>query len=144
MKEVFADTSFWIALLNEDDEYHQKAHALQQSYSKALTVTTDEVLTEFLAYFSGRGTEARRSAAEFVRTLLNHANVAVLPQSRESFLAGLALYEARSDKEYSLTDCISMRTMQQRGCVEALTTDRHFLQEGLHRLMVTPLERQCS
>ena len=52
------------------------------------------------------------------------------PQSRESFLAGLRLYEQRNDKGYSLVDCISMTTMRRQGISEVLTNDRHFIQEG--------------
>ena len=51
-------------------------------------------------------------------------------QSRATFLTGLALYEARPDKGYSLTDCISMETMRQEGITEILTHDNHFTQEG--------------
>ena len=58
----------------------------------------------------------------------------VVPQSRESFLSGLALYSARPDKRYSLTDCISMQTMRREGIDEALTSDRHFEQEGFQAL----------
>ena len=35
--------------------------------------------------------------------------IRVIPQSRESFLAGLHLYRSRPDKGYSLVDCISMQ-----------------------------------
>jgi predicted nucleic acid-binding protein len=58
----------------------------------------------------------------------------VIPQSRESFLAGLRLYRSRPDKGYSLVDCISMQTMHQEGLTEALTNDRHFEQEGFRAL----------
>ena len=54
----------------------------------------------------------------------------VQPQSRESFLAGLRLYEQRNDKGYSLVDCISMTTMRRQGILEILTNDHHFRQEG--------------
>ena len=60
--------------------------------------------------------------------------VLVVPQGRESFLAGLELYRARPDKGYSLVDCISMYTMRQEGITEALTNDRHFEQEGFRAL----------
>lgn len=56
-------------------------------------------------------------------------------QSHNSFLAGLALYEARPDKSYSLTDCISMVTMRQHGISEVLTRDTHFMQEGFTPLI---------
>jgi predicted nucleic acid-binding protein len=36
----------------------------------------------------------------------------------------------RSDKGYSLTDCISMIIMRQMGIAEVLTHDKHFTQEG--------------
>jgi hypothetical protein len=40
----------------------------------------------------------------------------------------------RADKNYSLTDCISMQTMRREGITEALTTDKHFEQEGFRAL----------
>jgi predicted nucleic acid-binding protein len=46
----------------------------------------------------------------------------------------MALYAARPDKGYSLTDCISMQTMRKEGLTEALTNDRHFEQEGFRVL----------
>ncbi len=52
------------------------------------------------------------------------------PQSHQTFLDGLALYKARPDKGYSLTDCISMEAMRQEGITEILTHDGHFTQEG--------------
>jgi predicted nucleic acid-binding protein len=45
-------------------------------------------------------------------------------------MAGLALYKARPDKGYSLTDCISMHAMHERGVSDILTHDDHFRQEG--------------
>jgi uncharacterized protein len=55
--------------------------------------------------------------------------------SRESFLDGLALYEARPDKGYSLADCISMPTMRREGLTDVLTNDRHFEQEGFRAML---------
>jgi predicted nucleic acid-binding protein len=65
-----------------------------------------------------------------VRRLYQRPTVTVHPHSRGSFLTGLALYEARPDKGYSLSDCISMETMRQEGITEILTHDAHFTQEG--------------
>jgi predicted nucleic acid-binding protein len=58
----------------------------------------------------------------------------VVPQTRRSFLDGFALYRARPDKGYSLTDCISMATMRRSALTDVLTNDRHFEQEGFHAL----------
>jgi len=61
--------------------------------------------------------------------------VIVRPQSHQTFLDGLALYKARPDKDYSLTDCISMQAMRQEGITEILTHDGHFTQEGFTVLL---------
>jgi predicted nucleic acid-binding protein len=72
----------------------------------------------------------RSRAAAVIRQILTHPDIEVIPQSRQSFLDALALYEARSDKDYSLTDCASMVAMKARGITEVLTRDAHFAQEG--------------
>jgi uncharacterized protein len=130
VREVFVDTWFWVARADKRDQHHQAALTAQRRLGKARLITTDEVLVEFLAALSGYGAAIRMAAARTVRQLLEGEEVEVLPQSRESFLGGLDLYESRRDKEYSLTDCISMQTMQRRGLTEILTLDHHFAQEG--------------
>ena len=92
-------------------------------------ITTDEVLGEFLAYSASRP-HLRKLAGRVVSGLLSDPDTLVVPQSRGSFEEGLALYNARPDKGYSLTDCISMATMRREHLTEALTNDRHFEQEG--------------
>jgi predicted nucleic acid-binding protein len=88
------------------------------------------VLTELLDGLAKRGTHLREAAARAVRRILHDRRVTVHPQSRESFLAGLRLYEQRYDKGYSLVDCISMTTMRRQGILQILTNDHHFIQEG--------------
>ena len=75
------------------------------------------------------------TAAGLVHEFLNDPAVLVIPASHEQFLAGLALYEARPDKGYSLVDCISMNIMRDLGIESALTADRHFEQEGFEILL---------
>jgi predicted nucleic acid-binding protein len=98
-------------------------------------VTTDEVLAELLDGLAQRGMHLREVAARAVRTILADPRVTVHPQSRESFLAGLSLYEQRTDKGYSLVDCISMTTMRRHAILEVLTNDRHFVQEGFNVIL---------
>jgi predicted nucleic acid-binding protein len=66
-----------------------------------------------------------------VRRIQADPQVQVLPQTSADFQAALALYEARPDKEYSLTDCRSMLALRAFGMTEVLTNDHHFTQEGL-------------
>jgi len=132
---VFADTLYWGAALHPRDQYRRQAIDVRQALGEARLVTTDEVLTELLDGLAQRGSSLRHVAAQAVRKILNDKSVTVHPQSRESFLAGLRLYEQRSDKGYSLVDCVSMTTMRRDGITEVLTNDRHFIQEGFKVLL---------
>ena len=76
--------------------------------------------------FSSTGKYLRQGAARRVRALLSDACVILIPATHELFLEGLALYEQRPDKAYSLTDCISMQIMRREGLADVLTNDHHF------------------
>ena len=134
MTAVFADTFYWIAVTTPDDSAYARALEFSRSRPPDQIVTTDEVLSEYLTFFSGMAPSVRRQAGDNAVALLRNPRVKVMPQSRESFLAGIELYRARPDKGYSLTDCISMITMRREGLTEALTNDRHFEQEGFRAL----------
>lgn len=135
MRRVFADTYYWIALLNDKDRGHARAQTVSQTLQGAQLVTTDEVLSELLAHFSAHGPVMRQVATLFVESVLSDPDVAVRPQSHQSFLDGMGLYKARPDKQYSLTDCVSMEAMRQAGITEVLTHDGHFTQEGFVLLL---------
>lgn len=47
----------------------------------------------------------------------------------------MRLYEERTDKDWSLTDCISFVLMEQNGIQDALTADHHFEQAGFNVLL---------
>ncbi len=133
MKRVFADTLYWLAVFLPGDLWAEAARAA--TFSEALLTTSEEVPAEFLTAVSARGEHTRRLACRLVREILNDPDIDVVSQSHDSFLAGLALYGRRPDKQYSLVDCISMNVMRQRDIQEILTNDRHFSQEGFVRLL---------
>lgn len=130
MRTIFADTFYWTALLNPRDEWHIRVISFSKNLVSVRLVTTDEVLTEFLNFFSAYDMKMRQSVIERIQDILQNDYVQVIPQSHDTFLAGLELYRQRFDKQYSLTDCISMQTMKQLEITEVLTHDRHFKQEG--------------
>ena len=130
MRRVFADAVYWIALANPRDQWHPQALKASQGLQGAEIVTTEEVLVEFLAYFSGFGRLMREGGVRYAESVLGDPGIVVLPQTHQSFLDGLSLYKARPDKGYSLTDCISMQAMRSHGIIEVLTNDHHFAQEG--------------
>jgi len=134
MTARFGDTFYWIALTDSRDSAHRRALELAAEPASSLLVTTDEVLVEFLTFFGMAPEPIRRKAVGNARSILRNPGVRVIAQSRSSLLSGMALYEARPDKGYSLTDCISMQTMLREGITDVLTNDRHFEQEGFRAL----------
>jgi predicted nucleic acid-binding protein len=135
MRAVFADTVYWVAVVKPGDQWSEIAKEVRSSLGDVRLVTTDEVLTEFLTGLAYGGEHLRGQVAKMVRAIMENPNVKVLPQTRDSFLSGVKLYEERSDKQYSLTDCISMNAMRAESLSEILTIDNHFEQEGFTVLM---------
>lgn len=136
MKTVFADTLYWYGLANPRDTWHSPVLQARATLGEVHLLTTQEVLTEFLAAMSGGGAHWRQVAVALVATFASDASVTVLPQSSLSFAQGVELYGQRLDKAYSLVDCISMNSMRKAGITEVLTNDHHFTQEGF-RILIT-------
>ena len=128
MNTVFADTYYFLALLNNTDQGQQKAVDFTSHYIGRL-VTTGWVMTE-LADALAYGHQSRAQFARTLRKLQVDPNIQVFPCENLLFSEGVALYNQRPDKEWSLTDCISFVVMTREGIMEALTGDRHFEQAG--------------
>jgi predicted nucleic acid-binding protein len=131
MPAVFADTAYYLALLNENDEYH--AAAVARSSEISSVVTTAWVLTE-LADAMCRPRH-RQLVSEFIRDLRNDSRITIVELSADLFDRGLELFESRPDKSWSLTDCISFLVMKNRNLTAAVTADHHFEQAGFTILL---------
>lgn len=135
MKFIFADTGYWVALLNPRDNLHLKAKRLAQSLQPVHIFTSEMVLAEVLNDFSKRGEYLREAAVEFIEALYRDPNTTIIPQTTHQFLDALKLYNQRRDKEWSQTDCVSFNIMQEHEIFEALAYDRHFVQAGYMALL---------
>ena len=135
MRRVFADTLYWVAITHRKDQWHLAAVRVSRTITGCHLITTDEVLTEVLNAFCEAGPMLRQRAAMLVSKLQSKSTVTVHCSPARPSLAGLALYDARPDKQYSLTDCISMEAKRQEGVNEILTNDNHFKQEGFTILL---------
>ena len=127
MKAVFADAWFYIALLDADDQGHARAAGFSREFDGP-SVTTRWVLAE--AANSLSAPPLRRAMAAFLDHLERDPGTRIVGDSDGLYLRGLALYAARPDKEWSLTDCISFTVMADAGLSVALTGDGHFAQAG--------------
>jgi len=129
---VFIDTSALFAVLDADDQNHERA---KRVWVKLLTqdaeiVCTNYILVETFALVQHRlGMEAVRVlqedvvpvlSVEWVDETCHHASVMAL------------LIAAR--RQLSLVDCVSFYTMRRLGIKTAFTLDRHFAEQGFECL----------
>jgi len=133
MKQIFADTSYWIGLVNPRDQIHQKVIEITQQLSSVRLVTTEMVLVELLNSFSD--SPFRRAVAGMVLKLRNDRNLRIVPQTSEQFESALQRYQQAEDKSWSLTDCASFHVMEAEQIQAALTHDQHFAQAGFETLL---------
>lgn len=132
MKAVFADTVYFLALLNPADQFHQQSRALNQQPPGPL------LTTEFIPAEVGDALSRPENRLRFARLLQlldQQPDVEILPATSALFRLGCQFHAQRPDKEWSVTDCISFVVMQERGLEEALTSDHHFEQAGFRTLI---------
>jgi predicted nucleic acid-binding protein len=130
----FVDTFYLVALSDPRDQWHTRVLTFSRSLSDYHLYTVDEVLAEYLTFYSASRPHIREDAVQTVLNVLHDPHMTVMAQSHASFLDALAFYAARLDKHYSLTDCVSMQAMRREGLTDVLTNDHHFTQEGFHIL----------
>jgi hypothetical protein len=135
---VFWDTSAFVALGNRDDDLHVSAVAVNNELArqKAHILTTDAVLIEVANSFSK---VAFRPLAQRIIGALQQSTrmgaATLVHVDERLWQGGWDLFVKRPDKEWGLTDCISLVIMQERGVLRAFTSDHHFEQAGLIRLL---------
>jgi len=132
MRLVFADTFYFLALLNQRDPAHERAIAASKKPLQAF-LTTEFVLLELADALSKPPLREEFAA---IQEAIKHSHIfRVIPLAKDLFQRGLDLYRERNDKEWQLTDCISFVVMKDEGVEEALTGDRHFEQAGFKALL---------
>jgi predicted nucleic acid-binding protein len=132
MIALFADTLFYVALLNRRDALHEAA-VRAVAMARERIVTTEYVLLEVANFF--KRPDDRRQFAAFVHALHSDPNTELVPSNSIWFQRGLDLFNSRPDKEWSLTDCISFAVMTDQSIGQALTADQHFSQAGFVALL---------
>jgi predicted nucleic acid-binding protein len=129
---MLLDTSGLIVCLDSSDARHAEA----ESHFRAARakVTHSYVLAEFVALAHTRKL-SRAPSLGFAVGLIDNPAVDVLWVDEALHRRAMALLQRRLDKDYSLCDAVSFIIMRDRAETDALTTDRHFDQEGFKRLL---------
>ena len=130
--KIFADTWFFVALINKRDQYHQKALELSEEYENYPLITTDAV---FLEVGNALSNNYKNEAVELIESFLESDDVEVIRLNPDLFDEALSLYKKHQDKSWGLVDCISFVVIKRYEVTQALTFDRHFIQAGFQALM---------
>ena len=126
-EKIFVDTAFVLALVNERDQYHERAQELADFLDGQELLITDAVLLE-IGNALVRG--FKKQAIDIISDFVESEEVEVVYYTPQVFEKAFSMYKKYSDKEWSLVDCISFVIMQERGIKQALTFDAHFQQAG--------------
>ncbi len=131
MSVAFADTSFYLALLDARDPLHDRSIAASRINRAILT-------TEFIILELGNACGRAEDHADYLAMVAGiraSQRTTVVPLDSRLLQRGLDLLASRADKNWSLTDCTSFVVMQDAGINDALTADRHFEQAGFKPLL---------
>lgn len=132
MTPVFADTFYYLALANPRDATHRVAREFAQAF-RGTIVTTSVVLMELGDALCQRSN--RSKAVEWLKLVRTDPDTEVVQLAEDLFSRGIDLVRARTDKDWSLTDCVSFVVMTELDLTDALTGDHHFEQAGFHALL---------
>ncbi|NDJ20011.1 PIN domain-containing protein [Myxacorys almedinensis] len=130
---MLLDTSGLLCYIHQNEPQHQESVQLLNSASKR-SLTHSYVLAELIALALIRRFP-RHAVLTFVMDLLDNPDIETIWVDEQLHREAMKLLIDRQDKTYSLCDAVSFVVMRQRGMTDALTTDRHFEQEGFVRLL---------
>jgi len=123
-------------LENRDDPLHTRAKLVghELTASRSVFVLHWGVLLEIGDGYARLGRRAK--GLELIEKFQQEEGYDVQPINEPLFEEALALYRARQDKEWGLTDCVSFVLMRRLGISDALTADVHFRQAGFAALLL--------
>lgn len=137
MSEVFIDTSGWASAFIGKEMFHIPAAEYLRCWQADGTkvITTNYVLTEIVALLTSPLRVPRTQQIAIISAIRTAIWVEVVHIDPALDVAAHLLLQNRPDKMWSLVDCASIVVMQERNITQALTSDHHFEQAGLIRLL---------
>jgi uncharacterized protein len=135
MKAVFADTTYWFALLNGRDALHPRAVSISRQLSSVDVFTSEMIFVELLNSFSKGSTVQRLGVISAIQNFRKRDSIIVVPQTPAQFAIAFERYKLSADRSWSLTDCASFQIMETERITAALTHDHHFVQAGFEALL---------
>jgi len=129
---MLIDTSGFFCIHDKAERHHNLANEINQEFRAR--ITTNYILAEYVALAIVRGLSQRKIAA-FSKEILEDETIEIIWVDEKIHAEAVELLNERQDKTYSLCDAVSFVIMRERQITQALTTDKHFEQEGFVRLL---------
>lgn len=129
---IFIDTSALMAVLNQDDRYHQPAKQtwLEILSAESTLFSSNYVLLETTALLQHRfGIEA---VGLFDRDIIPILNIIWIDQTVHNLAVGVLL--AANQRKLSLVDCTSFHIMRDANLIHVFSFDGHFADQGFTNL----------
>lgn len=124
-----------MTLINEADTDHTKAKTIRDRLlnSKKRFLITDYIILEIANSLCKRRWRTR--SVKLLNSIREIESIEVVEIDKKISEKAWDMYSARTDKEWSLTDCASFVVMKQYGIQEAFTNDHYFEQAEFAVLM---------
>ena len=125
---ILIDTSAFLALLDMNDIYHERATKKWITILDAghVCITNNYVVLESVAVIQKRlGLQA---VQELDENILEHVRTEWVDEAQHA--RALATVLTTNRRRLSLVDCTAFQTMLHRGIETAFTFDNHFREEG--------------
>jgi predicted nucleic acid-binding protein len=125
---IFVDTSAFLAILNENDQYHKPA---KQAWTEILSsdsavFSSNYVMLETVALLQHRfGIEALRLFESNIQPVIE-----LIWIDENIHKIGLGVLMAANRRALSLVDCTSFEIMRQVAVEHVFTFDPHFSEQG--------------
>ncbi|MEM2195403.1 MAG: PIN domain-containing protein [Candidatus Methanomethylicia archaeon] len=125
---IFIDTGVFIALRNADDELHERSKELMKRALKAeygRIYTSDYVIDEAITTALVR-TRRHDLAVDVGKYIIESPRITKLWTTREIFEVAWRKFMDFKDRSLSLTDCVTLAHMEEKGIKRILSFDSGF------------------
>jgi predicted nucleic acid-binding protein len=127
---VFLDTSYYIALLNKQDQWHRVAVRAFKPDDQLFT--SSFIVNETISLMQARGHFS--AAVEFLRNLRSNEAVQIVQIDPTTQAEAWDMFAKWGASGANAVDCSSFALMRRLGIRKALTFDQHFRAAGFTTL----------
>lgn len=124
--QIFTDADFFIGLYLNTDPHYKKCILLAENITEDL-ITSYDVVDETFTKLTYIG--SKKIALNFINDLKKN-NIVINYVTTLLFNSAITIYLLQSSKHVSLTDCMNMAIMKEKGIKKVLSFDKIYEQNG--------------